>query len=160
MRPCVLAHEEDVAGGEVEDGREVREIARPVSPGGHEAGEISEGALAPDVESAFAGIAGRKLQHGKGERHVEAEPGANPDDDGTGAGGGGGGDPAQADAGDYIEQNEIAEAEHALRAVGISGLRQERFSAGCSHRGAGLCGKQRGEGAAGLHPGFPREAGE
>ena len=122
MRPRVLAHEENVAGGEIEDGGEVREVAGPVSPGGHEAGEVSEGAFAPDVESAFAGIAGRKFENGKGERRVEAEPGANPDDNGTRTGGGGGGDPAQADAGNHVKQNQIAEAENTLWAVGIFGL--------------------------------------
>ena len=122
MLPCVLAHEENVAGSEIEDGREVGEVAGPVSPGGHEAGEVSEGAFAPDVEAAFAGIAGRKLENGKCERRIEAEPGADPDDDRTGASGGGGGDPAQADAGDHVEQNEIAETKHTLGAVGIFGL--------------------------------------
>src|SRR5271168_1339434 len=122
MRPCVLAHEEDIAGGEVEDGGEVGEVARPVSPGRHEAGEVSEGAFAPDIEAAFAGIARRKFQHGESEGSVEAEPGADPDDNGTGAGGGRGGDPAQTDAGDHVKQYEIAEAEHAPGAVGIFGV--------------------------------------
>src|SRR5208337_5043622 len=64
MRPGVLAHEENVAGGEVEYGGEVRQVAGPIGPGGHEAGEVSEGALTPDVEAAFGGIAGRKLENG------------------------------------------------------------------------------------------------
>src|SRR6478609_3990364 len=46
MLPVRLAHEEDVAGREVEDSGEVGEVAGPVGPGGHEAGEIAEGALA------------------------------------------------------------------------------------------------------------------
>ncbi len=129
MRPRALAHEENVAGGEVEDGGEVGKVAGPVSPAGHEAGEISEGALAPDVESAFAGITGRELEHRERERRVEAEPRADPDDDRTGTGGGSGGDPAQADAGDHVKQNQIAEAEHALGAVRSSGC-VERGSAG------------------------------
>src|SRR5580700_5688915 len=136
VRPCVLTHEENVAGGEVENGREVGKVASPIGPGRHEAGEISEGALAPDVEAAFAGIAGRKLKHAKRERGVEAEPGADPDNDGTGTGGGGGGDPAQTDAGDYVKQNEIAEAEYAPGAIGIFGFCRRKISAGYSHRGA------------------------
>ena len=122
MRPRGLAHEENVAGGEVEDGGEVGKIAGPVGPSRHETGEVSEGVFAPDVEATFAGIAGGKFQDGECERGVEAEPGADPDDDGAGSGSGGGGDPAQADAGDDIEQNEIAEAEHTLGAVGILGV--------------------------------------
>src|SRR5580698_4342688 len=133
MCPCILAHEKDVAGSEVEDGGEVGKVAGPVSPGGHEAGEVAEGTLAPDVESAFMGIAGGEFEHRKCERHVEAEPGADPDDDGTGAGGGSGGDPAQADAGDDVKQNEVAESEHTLGAVGSFGLRERKCSAGCSH---------------------------
>src|SRR4029077_5792874 len=104
-------------------GREVWEIAGPVSPGGHEAGEISEGALAPDIESTFTGIAGRKLEHRKCERGVEAKPCADPNDDGTGTSGGGGGDPAKADAGYYVEQNQVAKAEDAFRAVRIFAAR-------------------------------------
>ena len=129
MLPRALAHEENVAGGEIEDGREVREVAGPVSPCGHEAGKVSEGALAPDVEAAFAGIAGRQFDHGKREGSVETEPGADPDDNGTGAGGGCGGDPAQADAGDHVKQNEITEAQHAPGAVGIFGL-GDRYAGG------------------------------
>src|SRR5882757_209219 len=57
MFPVGLPDEEDVAGGEVEDGGEVGQVAGPVSPGGHKAGEVAEGALAPHVEAAFVGIA-------------------------------------------------------------------------------------------------------
>src|SRR5271163_136927 len=121
MRPRSFAHEQNVAGGEIKHGGEIGKVAGPVSPGGHEAGKVSEGALAPHVEAAFGGIAGRKFEHGKRARGVEAEPGADPDDDGTGTGGGGGGDPAQADAGDHIKQYEVAEAEDTLRPVGIFG---------------------------------------
>lgn len=123
MRPCALAHEQNIARGEIEHGREVWEIAGPVGPGGHEAGEVSEGALAPDIEAAFVGIAGRKLEHGKCERSVEAKPCADPDDDGTGPSGGGGGDPAKADAGYYVEQNQVTKAEDAFRAVRIFAAR-------------------------------------
>lgn len=43
--------EEDVAGGEIEDRGEVREIADPVHPGGEEAGLFTEGDFGPDVEA-------------------------------------------------------------------------------------------------------------
>ena len=122
MLPGRLPHEEHVAGGEVEHGREVRQIAGPVRPGRHEAGEISEGAFAPDVEPAFVGIARRKLEHRERQRRVETEPRSDPDDDGTRSGGSGGRDPAQADAGDHVEQQQVAEAHHLPRAVGIFGV--------------------------------------
>jgi hypothetical protein len=68
-----LAHEKHVAGREVEHGREVGKVAGPVSPGGHEAGEVAEGALRPDVESAFVWIARRKFDDRKRERRVEKQ---------------------------------------------------------------------------------------
>ena len=61
MSPFVQAHIDQVAGGEVEHGWEIGEIAGPVGPGGHEAGEIAEGALAPDVEAAFVWVARREF---------------------------------------------------------------------------------------------------
>jgi len=79
--PSRLAHEKRVAGREIEDGGEIGKIAGPIGPGGHEAGEIAEGALRPDVESAFIWIARRKFDDGERERRVEDEPGADPDDD-------------------------------------------------------------------------------
>src|SRR5208337_1224527 len=84
ISPLRLPHEEQVAGGEVEHGREVGKVAGPVSPGGHEAGEVSKGALRPDIEAAFMRIARRKLDDGERERRVEGEPGADPDNDRTG----------------------------------------------------------------------------
>src|ERR1700677_4451171 len=119
MRPGVLTHEENVAGGEIKDRGKVGKIAGPVSPGCHKAGEIPEGALTPDVESAFAGITRGKFEHRKGERHIEAEPRSDPDDDGTRSSGGSSGDPTQADAGDDIKEKQIAKAEHAPRLVGV-----------------------------------------
>ena len=110
-------HVDEIAGGEIENGREVREVAGPIRPGGHEAGEIAESALAPDVEAPFVRVAGREFHDGKRERQVEEEPRTDPDDDRTGARRGGGSDPAQADAGDGVEENQIAEAENALGSV-------------------------------------------
>ena len=123
MFPIRLPHEEHVAGGEVEHGREVGQVAGPISPRRHEAGEISEGALAPDIKPAFIRIARRKFQHRKRQRRVETQPGADPDDDRTRPGGRGGCDPAQADAGDHIKQNQVAEAHHLLGPIGIFRLR-------------------------------------
>jgi hypothetical protein len=100
--------EEDVAGGEVENTREIREIAGPVHPGAKEAGAFAEGFFSPDVESAFGWESGRKGNYGNGERNVEEQPGAEPDDEGRGTVSGGGSDPAEADASNDIEEEEIA----------------------------------------------------
>ena len=105
--------EEDVAGGEVEDGGEVGEIADPVHPGGEEAGLFAESEFGPDVEAAFGGIAGGEMDDGKGKGNVEEEPAGKPDYEGRGAVAGGGGDPAEADAGDDVEEDEIAKTHDA-----------------------------------------------
>ena len=105
--------EKDVASGEVEDGGEVGEIADPVHPGGEEAGLFAKCDFGPDVEATFGGIAGREMNDGEGEGNVEEEPREEPDDEGRGTVAGGGGDPAEADAGDYVEEEEVAKAHDA-----------------------------------------------
>ena len=122
MAPSRGPNEQGIAGGEVQDGRKVREIAGPVGPGGHEAGEVAKGALAPHVKTAFIGISRGEFEHGEGERRIEAEPGSDPDDDRAWARGRGGGDPAQADAGDDIEKDQVAKAHHLFGAVRIFGF--------------------------------------
>ncbi len=105
--------EEEVAGSEVEYGGEVGEIADPIHPGGEKAGLFAECELGPDVEAAFGGIAAGEMDDGKGEGNIEEEPRGEPDDEGRGAVAGGSGDPAEADAGDDIEEDEVAEAHDA-----------------------------------------------
>jgi len=105
--------EEDIAGGEVEDGGEVGEITDPVHPGGEEAGLFAKSDFGPDVEAAFGGIAGGEMDDGEGEWDIEEEPGEEPDDERRGTMAGGGGDPAEADAGDYVEEEEVAKAHDA-----------------------------------------------
>ena len=123
MLPGRLPHEEHIAGGEVQDGREVGEIARPVRPRGHEPGEVAKGALAPHIESALVRIARGEFQHRKRQRRVEAQPGPNPDDDRTRARGRRRRNPAQADAGDYIKQQQVAEPHNVPGVIGVFGLR-------------------------------------
>src|ERR1700739_769885 len=137
MEPRVSTHVERVAGGEVEHGWVVGQVAGPIGPGSDEAGEIAEGAFAPDVHAALAGIARGKLDDGKCERRVEAEPGSDPDNDGGGPSGRGGGDPAQADACDHIKQEQVAKPESAAGKVwvfgfgdGDPGARQVSFGTG------------------------------
>jgi hypothetical protein len=115
--PAGRADEKRVAGREVEDGRVVRKIARPVGPAGDESRKFAECALTPDVEAAFLRVTRGKLHHGKRERKIERAPGDQPDYNGACADGGGSGDPAQADAGDDVEENEVAEAHRAAGAI-------------------------------------------
>ena len=124
--PARRADVERVTRGEIEDGGIVRKVAGPVSPTGDESGKFSEGALAPDVEAAFLRIARRKFHHGKRERKIKRAPGDQPDYNGTCADGGGRGDPAQADAGDDVEEDQVAKTHRAARAIGRGG--------GFSHR--------------------------
>src|ERR1700741_3389054 len=122
MSPSAATDEKSVAGCKVEDCREVGKVAGPVGPGGDEAGEISESAFAPDVESTFTGIARGEFQHRQRKRRVKSEPGADPDQDRAGTSGGSGGDPAQADAGDNVEQDEVAEPHRFLGPLRIFSL--------------------------------------
>ncbi len=125
--------EENVAGGEVEDGGEVGEIADPVHPGGEEAGLFAERNFGPDIEAAFGGIAGGEMDDGEGEWNVEEEPGEEPDDERRRAMAGSGGDPAEADASDDVEEEEVAKAHDAGgRALG------ERGSSGQEGRASGV----------------------
>ena len=121
--------EEDIAGGEVENGGEVGEVADPVHPGGEEAGLFAKGDLGPDVEAAFGGVARGEVDDGEGEGDVEKEPREEPDDERGRAVAGGGGDPAEADAGDDVEEEEVAKAHDAGGSVfgrGRSGGQEER----------------------------------
>ena len=110
MSPGTGADEKSVAGSKVEYRGEVGKVAGPVGPGGDEPGEVSEGTFAPDVEAALIGVARREFQYGQRQRRVESEPCADPDDDGAGTSGRCGGDPAQADARDDVEEDEVAKS--------------------------------------------------
>ena len=133
MSPGALPHVNDVAGGEIKHGGEIGQIAGPVCPGRHESGKISERFLAPDVKPALIGIAGRQLDDGERQRDIEDQPRADPDHDRTGPGGGSGCNPAQADAGDHVEQNEVAEAHYPLGLI-----RSVRSQRRCRARRSGL----------------------
>ena len=74
---------------------------------------FAESEFGPDVEAAFGGIARREMDYGQGERNVEEQPAGKPDYEGGGAVAGGGGDPAEADAGDDVEEEEVAKAHDA-----------------------------------------------
>ena len=96
--------------------RKIRKVGRPVRPARDETREWTEGALAPDVQTAFIRIARRELEHGEDERDKETRAADDPQDDGARAGDCGCGDPAQAQCRDEIEEDEVAEAERAAEA--------------------------------------------
>src|SRR5713226_1889555 len=129
LRGC-LAHEEHIAGCEIQDSRKVRKVRSPVSPGGHESGEVAERTLRPDVEAAFIWIARRKFDHRKGQRRIKRKPGADPDDNRTRAGGSSSGNPAQADAGDYVKKQQVAESHDPLGATCVRSFRDEDAASG------------------------------
>src|SRR6267378_952555 len=138
MCPVAAAHKQQIARGKIEHRGEIRKIARPVGPSGHEAGKISKCAFAPNVKTAFLWIAGRKLDHGKRKRHVETEPRADPDDNRAGSRARGGCNPSQADAGDDVEHHEVRKAHHPGR-LGVS-LRSTGAAGGFSPRTMNLFG--------------------
>ncbi len=119
MPESVVAHVEGIAGCEIEHGRKVREIAGPVAPGGDESGEVTEGVFGPNVDATLARVAGRKFDDRKCERRVENQPRTDPDDDRAGTCRCSGRDPAQADAGDHVEQQQITKAESFSRAIRV-----------------------------------------
>ena len=61
MHPRMRPHEQGVAGGKVQNRWEVRQVAGPVSPSRHESGKIPKSAFAPDIQTAFIGIARGKF---------------------------------------------------------------------------------------------------
>src|ERR1700685_1412587 len=123
MHPRARSHEQRIAGGKIQNSREVGQVASPISPRRHKSGEVAESAFAPDIQAALVGIARGEFYYRERERRIENEPGADPNDDRTRARSSGGSDPAQADAGDHVEQEQIAKAEYATGAAGISGKR-------------------------------------
>src|SRR5689334_18943233 len=107
MSPRILPHVERIAGGKIEDSREVRQVARPVCPRAHEPGEITECFFGPDVNPALIRIARRKLDDGECKWRVKQQPGSDPYNDRTRSGRCGCRNPAQADAGHDIEQKQV-----------------------------------------------------
>jgi len=71
---------------------------------------ITEGFLGPDVETTFGGETGRKGDDGSSQRDIEKKPGSEPDYEGRRTVTSGGGDPAEADSGDDVEEEKVAEA--------------------------------------------------
>ena len=107
-----LPREDDrVRGREIEKPGEERQIARPVQEAREEARAVAERAARPDVEAALVGMAGRQLEHRGGERNEEAERGEDPDGERRRPGFRRGRDPAQREARQREEEDEVPEPE-------------------------------------------------
>src|SRR6185437_270314 len=87
-----------------------------------EAVERAEGLLGPNVEAAFVGEARRKLVDDERAGDEEEERGEHPEADRGGAVVSGGGDPAGAEDGGDVEQQDVPEA-HGLAQLGFGGGR-------------------------------------
>jgi hypothetical protein len=112
MGEAVAADVERIGRVEIKHAGEVRQVRGEIAPPDHEADGRPERAPRPDIEPALFGIARRQLDHRQHQRQIESQEGADPDQDRARPGGSGGGDPAQADAGDDIEQREVGDAHH------------------------------------------------
>ena len=97
-------HEEQASGAEIKYRGEVGKIAHPVRPSSHETGEVSEGALCPDVNAAFLRIARGKFDDTCRKWNKEAKACEKPDDECARPGCGGGCNPAQAERTRYVKQ--------------------------------------------------------
>src|SRR3984957_14952382 len=139
MLPRSLPHEENIAGGKIQNSREVGQVAGPVSPGSYESGKVSERAFAPDVEAALVRVPRRKLQYRQRQRRIETEPRPDPNHDGTRPGRRRRGDPPQADPSDHVKQNEVAKPHHLARTIWLLGV-GDRNACGKNTHAFGLVG--------------------
>ncbi len=85
-------------------------------PAGEKRGEWTEGRLAPHVQAAFTRISRRQLEDREHERDEEAQRGQHPEPDGGRSCRRRGRDPAQAEGGDEVEEDEVANAEDTAKA--------------------------------------------
>ncbi len=88
----------------------VEEGVDPVGPSRHKAVKIAERLFAPDIEAAFSGKTGGKLDDDQRRGQKEQQGGQNPQADGRGAVVGSGGDPARSQNSGYVEKEYIPEA--------------------------------------------------
>ena len=93
--------------------RESRAGCWSSNPAREEAGKVAESALDPYVHASLLRIARGEFHDAERQRDKDGEQADDPDDDGTGPGAGGDGDPAQAEGGDHVEHDEVAETQHA-----------------------------------------------
>jgi hypothetical protein len=108
---AIPREEQAVAGREVEDAGEVRQVGHPVDPAAEEAARFAERLAAPDVQAPFVGVPRREPDGAPGERHRHGEEADEPDHHDAGAGGGRRGDPLKVDAGGDEEEEDVAERE-------------------------------------------------
>ncbi len=100
------------SAGEEQAGK-VEKCVDPVGPAGDEAVKFAEGFLGPDVEAAFVRKAGGEFDDDQCGGNEEKYGGENPERDGGGAVVRGGSDPARAEDGGDVEEEDIPEAHDA-----------------------------------------------
>src|SRR5260370_41906396 len=88
------------------DRRHVEHVVGPVAAAGEESVEVAEDFFGPEVDAAFAGIAGREFDDGDALRPKEEEEGDDPEPDGDAAVGGDAGDDVEIEDGDDEEEDE------------------------------------------------------
>ena len=110
------AHEQGVAGGEEQQPGKVRQVRGPVAPAGEKRGKGAECRFAPQVHAAFTGMARRQLEDREHERNEETQRAQHPEPHGAGSCRRRRGHPAQAEAGDEVEEDEVTNAEDAGQA--------------------------------------------
>jgi hypothetical protein len=103
--------EESVRRGEIEERREIREIARPVEKAGKKAREVAEGPVRPDVEAALLRVARGELEDRGDERKEKPEGGEHPDREGRRPGLGRRRDRPEAEGRQRVEEDEVPKAE-------------------------------------------------
>ena len=121
--PAVTSDVQRVSSREIEDAREVGQVAHPVGPSCHEPREFAEGALAPDVHPPFLRVAGRHLHDRERQWDRHGREGDEPDGQGARTRDAGGGDPLKVDAGGDEVQDDVAEPHDAAEPGGPGGAR-------------------------------------
>ena len=130
--PFAAADIKSIAGREVKHRGEIGQVAGPVNPSGQKAGEVAEGALAPDIHAAFLGIARGEFEHAQCQRNEDGRQADQPDHQRARSRAGRNRNPAQAQRGDHVEHHQVAETQDPL---GLRrSVRRSRWRTGCSGR--------------------------
>src|SRR5262249_31103451 len=123
------ANEQQIAGGKVQQRREIRQVRSPIQPARHEGGGGTKRTFSPDVNATLFGITRRELQRRKDERDEETNGGDDPNDERAWPGCGCRRNPTQTERGNDVEKEEVAESERPTqRAANVrdGGLRRWR----------------------------------
>jgi len=115
----------EFGGDGVEDGGGDGDAVEPEVPRGHKAASVAECGAGPDVEAAFEGHLVVEVDDGDRHREVEDDHGGDPGDGLGAAKPGGDADPAATDDTEDLREDEVAEAEPAVKTGLWSGRSRE-----------------------------------